>query len=60
VLGQPVARVGDACACPVHGMCVIVAGHPTIKLDGVAVAFEGHRTSCGARLISTAPTSTAG
>jgi uncharacterized Zn-binding protein involved in type VI secretion len=30
VLGQPVARVGDACACPVHGACLIVEGQLAI------------------------------
>lgn len=55
VLGITVARVGDACVCPIpgHSVCVIVEGHPTIKVDGIAVAFEGHKTSCGASLIST-------
>jgi uncharacterized Zn-binding protein involved in type VI secretion len=55
VLGITVARVGDACLCPIpgHGACVIVEGHPSVKVDGIPVAFEGHKTSCGASLIST-------
>lgn len=55
VSGLPVARVGDACVCPKrgHSKCVIVEGDPAVLLDGVPVAFEGHRTSCGAALIST-------
>jgi uncharacterized Zn-binding protein involved in type VI secretion len=59
VQGITVARVGDRCTCPIrgHSVCVIVEGHPTIKLDGIAVAFEGHKTSCGASLISTVATS---
>lgn len=59
VLGKTIARVGDRCTCPIrgHSVCVIVEGHPTITLDGIAVAFEGHKTSCGATLISTTATS---
>ena len=55
VMGRPVARKGDACVCPKlgHSDCVIAEGDPAVLLDGVPVAFEGHRTSCGATLIST-------
>ncbi|WP_374259455.1 PAAR domain-containing protein [Zoogloea sp.] len=55
VMGRAVARRGDACACPQrgHSNCVIAEGDPNVLLDGVPVAFEGHRTSCGATLIST-------
>ena len=55
VMGKPVARLGDACICPLKGHlnCVIAEGDPAVLLDGVPVAFEGHRTSCGATLIST-------
>lgn len=53
--GKPVARVGDACSCPLpgHGPCTIVEGSTKDLVDGVAVAYEGHQTSCGAALIST-------
>lgn len=59
VMGKGVARVGDACICPIpgHSGCVIVEGDPLVLLDGIPVAFEGHHTSCGAALISTVPTS---
>lgn len=62
VKGKAVARVGDRCSCPVQGHvgCVIVEGHPTIEIDGIAVAFDGHRISCGAVLISTLSNSGAG
>jgi len=62
VRGKKVARVGDRCSCPIKGHkdCVIVDGHPTIEVDGVAVAFEGNRLSCGATLISTASNSGTG
>lgn len=53
--GIPVARVGDRCSCPKkgHDNCVIVEGEPGHTIDGIAVAYEGHQTSCGARLIAT-------
>lgn len=59
VNGITVARQGDACICPIkgHSPCVIAEGDPKVLLDGVPVAFEGHKTSCGATLISSAPAS---
>lgn len=55
VMGIAVARKGDRCFCPIkgHGICVIAEGDPNVLIDGVPVAFEGHATSCGAKLIST-------
>jgi uncharacterized Zn-binding protein involved in type VI secretion len=29
-------------------------GDPAVTINGVPVAFDGHATSCGARLMSTA------
>lgn len=54
VLGLAVARKGDRCFCPVkgHDMCVIAEGDPKVLIDGVPVAFEGHATTCGAKLMS--------
>lgn len=59
VMGRRVARVGDPCSCPIpgHGNCAIAEGDPAVLMDGIPVAFEGHRTTCGAALISTVPTS---
>ena len=59
VHGITVARKGDMCICPIkgHSQCVIAEGNPNVLLDGIPVAFEGHKTSCGAALISSAPTS---
>ncbi|WP_317205717.1 PAAR domain-containing protein [Janthinobacterium sp.] len=59
VMGVAVARKGDRCMCPQRGheICVIAEGDPKVLIDGVPVAFEGHLTTCGARLISTMPTS---
>ena len=36
--------------------CTIAEGHPHHKVDGVAVAYEGHKTSCGATLIASTAT----
>lgn len=54
--GKPVARVGDTCSCPIpgHTACVIVEGNGDHTIDGIPVAYHGHKTSCGATLISTA------
>ncbi|MGV7206908.1 PAAR domain-containing protein [Oxalobacteraceae bacterium A2-2] len=59
VHGVAVARQGDRCMCPIrgHDNCVIAEGDPDVLIDGVPVAFDGHRTSCGATLISTMPAS---
>lgn len=57
VAGTPVACVGDVCSCPIpgHNGCTIVSGSTRHRIRGVAIAFEGDRTSCGAQLISSAP-----
>lgn len=54
VMGRAVACVGDRCTCPEsgHGDCMIIEGDDKIQIDGRAVAFDGHKTSCGATLIS--------
>jgi len=59
VMGVAVARKGDRCFCPIQGhqACVIAEGDPAVTINGVPVAFDGHVTSCGARLISTATNS---
>jgi uncharacterized Zn-binding protein involved in type VI secretion len=59
VMGKNVARMGDVCSCPRRGHdgCTIAEGDPNVLLDGIPVAFEGHKTSCGAQLISTVPSS---
>jgi uncharacterized Zn-binding protein involved in type VI secretion len=59
VHGIAVARQGDACICPIpgHAVCVIAEGDPMVTLGGIPVAFDGHKTTCGAMLISSMPTS---
>ena len=50
--GIPVACVGDTCSCPIrgHDNCMIAEGDSTHIIDGVAVAYDGHKTTCGATL----------
>jgi uncharacterized Zn-binding protein involved in type VI secretion len=59
VMGAAVARKGDRCFCPIkgHDVCFIAEGDPTVLIDGVPVAFDGHATTCGAKLMSTVPKS---
>ncbi len=53
--GVPVARVGDICSCPIsgHNDCTIAEGNPNHLIEGIAVAYDGHKTYCGAALIAT-------
>ena len=55
VEGIAVARVGDLCICPQRGhkICTVAEGDPHHIVNGLAVAYEGHKTTCGATLIST-------
>ncbi|MGN6083252.1 PAAR domain-containing protein [Trinickia sp.] len=54
VMDRPVARQGDQCTCPIdgHQNCVIAEGDPAFIVAGKPAAFDGHKTSCGATLIS--------
>ena len=54
VAGIAVARAGDVCSCPIpgHDNCTISEGDPTHTIDGIAVAYDGHKTTCGAVLIA--------
>jgi uncharacterized Zn-binding protein involved in type VI secretion len=56
--GIPVARVGDPCSCPLkgHEHCMIAEGDPHHLVDGISVAYEGHKTTCGAALIASTDT----
>jgi uncharacterized Zn-binding protein involved in type VI secretion len=60
--GIPVARVGDRCSCPIpgHDGCTIAERNPAHLVAGVQVAYEGHKTSCGASLLSSQTVFTAG
>jgi uncharacterized Zn-binding protein involved in type VI secretion len=51
--GICVARIGDQVTCPkCKGVYTIVEGEPTSLDDGIPIALHGHKTSCGASLIS--------
>lgn len=53
VMGRRVARVGDMVTCPkCDGTFPIVEGDTIVRSEGHPVAFEGHHTACGARLLS--------
>ena len=52
VMGRAVARSGDPCSCPIHGACEIAECDPSFDIEGQPAAFDGHKTSCGAELIS--------
>ena len=62
VMGQAVARKGDSCSCPKrdHRGCTIAEGDPDHTINGIPVAYDGHRTTCGAVLKSTIGTCTKG
>lgn len=55
--GIGVARLGDPVSCPKkgHNNVVISQGHPTFLDNGLPVAFDGHKCSCGCTLISSLP-----
>jgi uncharacterized Zn-binding protein involved in type VI secretion len=55
VEGIAVARVGDMCSCPIkgHEKCTIAEGNLNHTVEGIPVAYEGHKTTCGAALIAT-------
>jgi uncharacterized Zn-binding protein involved in type VI secretion len=51
--GIAVALKGDPCPCPDHGKdCLIAEGDPHHTINGIPVAYEGHKTTCGAVLIA--------
>lgn len=52
--GIPVACMGDKCSCPIkgHDSCTIAEGDPAHVIDGVAVAYDGCKTTCGATLVA--------
>ena len=52
-MGKPIACKGDMVKCPkCKGTFPIAEGESTWTIDGVPVAFNGHKISCGAALIS--------
>lgn len=55
VEGIAVACIGDKCTGPVPGhggVCTIIEGDSKHTIDGRPVAYDGHKTSCGAALLA--------
>lgn len=51
-VGQiPVACVGDLCSCPRPGHSGCTSGSRRHRIGGVAIAYEGDVTTCGANCI---------
>ncbi|PWF47751.1 PAAR domain-containing protein [Massilia glaciei] len=51
--GKPIARVGDMVSCPERkGVFPIAEGDQSNIVDGAPVAYDGCKTACGARLVS--------
>jgi uncharacterized Zn-binding protein involved in type VI secretion len=58
-MGKQIARVGDQVSCPrCRGVHVIAEGDPSMTDGGMAVAYDGCKTTCGAKLIATQMVST--
>lgn len=52
-MGIPVACKGDMTVCPkCKGTFPIVEGDENCSIDGAPVALHGHKTACGASLIT--------
>ena len=52
-MGRQIACIGDLVECPkCDGVYPIVEGDGHCKIEGIPVAFDGHKTECGAKLIS--------
>ncbi|MDR1397818.1 MAG: PAAR domain-containing protein [Desulfarculales bacterium] len=54
VQGRIVARIGDLVSCPrcEGGPFKVIEGDLDVTDHGIPVAFDGHKTECGAILIS--------
>jgi uncharacterized Zn-binding protein involved in type VI secretion len=55
VEGKAVACIGDKCTCPIQGhcgVCTIIEGDSKHTINGRPVAYDGHKTSCGASLVA--------
>lgn len=51
-VGIPIARRGDAFACPIHGPQSIATGSGKHVCEGPPIAREGDTTTCGASLVA--------
>lgn len=53
--GLPIACVGDAVRCNLHGVNQISQGSELVLIDGMPAALDGHRCACGCALVSSLP-----
>lgn len=53
--GRPLACLGDAVKCNLHGMTRIAQGSDLVQFDDRPVALDGHRCACGCTLVSSMP-----
>ena len=52
-MSRPIACIGDLVQCPkCNGVYQIMEGEPTFTIMGIPVALDGHKTACGATLIT--------
>lgn len=58
VHGKPVARIGDAVVCGLHGPTSIASGDNTLVIDGAPVARHGDKCACGCSLLAVSQMST--
>ncbi len=50
--GLPIACLGDAVRCNLHGLNRIAEGSDLMRADDQPVALNGHRCECGCSLVS--------
>lgn len=53
--GLPIACLGDAVECNLHGRTEIDEGSELFLMDGRPVALDGHHCACGCTLVSSMP-----
>ncbi|MCK6190751.1 PAAR domain-containing protein [Pseudomonas sp. EYE_354] len=53
--GSPIACLGDAVRCNLHGGTEIAEGSDLLHIDGRPAALHGHRCKCGCTLVSSMP-----
>ena len=54
IMKMPWACMGDKVSCPIpfHGSGVIVEGCESLKINGMPIALQDHKVSCGCTLIA--------
>jgi uncharacterized Zn-binding protein involved in type VI secretion len=54
IMNMPWACMGDKVSCPIpsHGAGVIIEGCDSLKINGLPIALQGHKVSCGCTLVA--------